>query len=116
MRFDDITYVLDDKAIMPKKMGVIATDIYDASKSLKYYEESIPEVRNVMEICNQMHTNDDFDNIIAERIEPQGFYKKYVHFFILRCEEDTNITYIVKAEGSDNRTWIDGEFQNGEVY
>ena len=111
MRFDDITYVLGDIAIVPEKMGIVATDIYDASKTLKYYEESIPEVISAMKLCSRMCNNKDFDNIISERTGIQGFYKKHVHFFILHCEEDTEITYIVKTDGSDNRTWIDGKLK-----
>lgn len=109
MKFKDITYVLKDKAIMPEVMGAVAVNLYDWSIPFAYYEETIPEVEKIMEICKNFKVDDEFENIISKEEAPFGFYKKCVNFFIIETLEETNITYFPRADSEDNRHWINGE-------
>ena len=109
MRFKNIIYKLEDKAIMPEVMGTVATDLYDWTISFKRYEEIIPEVEKVMEICKDFNNEDEFKDIVTEEEAPFGFFKKYVHFFIIETTEETSVTYFPRIDCADDRHWLNGK-------
>lgn len=109
MKFKDIIYALEDSVILPNKMGMVAIDIYEKDKTIRCYEESITEVKIAMELCNHVCPEDDFDNVILDKSEQAGFYKKYVHFFIVWTKKEEEVSYIVETGSSENRTWINGK-------
>lgn len=111
MKLLDITYKLTDKAIMPDKMGVISKKLYDWTK-YNYYENSIPEIEYIMHLCKGYRMETEIHNASGNEETPHGFYRKYVHFFIVEAEEETQITYFPRIAGDKNdkfRHWLNGK-------
>ena len=110
MKLQDITYKLTDKAIMPEKMGIASVSLYDWTK-YNYYEDSIPEIDFILNLCKDYNMDAEFENCLETEV-PHGYYRKYVYFFLLEVEEKTEITYfprIPEEEFERYRHWIDGK-------
>ena len=107
MKLKEIVYKLDDNAIMPDKMGVISTNLYDWNIECLKYEDPIPEIAAIQELVLSSKLNDDLPECNNE-YPPHGYYKKYVFYFIINTDEITSITYFPRISNTKNRLWING--------
>lgn len=108
MKLKDIIYKLTDKAIMPTKMGVLSTTLYDWI-SYSYYEETLPEITEALKICETYALDDDIICSNLDETSPMGFYRKYIHYFIVDAPRDMDITYFPRIAKPAVRHWINGK-------
>ena len=109
MKYKDIVYELKNSEIVPFKMGVVSTEICDNNAPLKCYIKNNPDVNKAVKMCNENSLNNDINNCISKEIAPPGYYKKYVHFFIVFVKNETSIAYYPRIAFGQSRHWINGK-------
>lgn len=109
MKYKDITYVLKEEAIVPYNMGTVAIHLYDNNESCKKYAFSSPEVNVAVELCKSHDLEDEVENIVADLAVQEGFYQKYIRYFIVYVEEDVDIACYPRIKYGHCRYWINGK-------
>ena len=109
MKFKDIVYKLRDTEFTPYRMGTVSTEVCDCTVPLKCFINSIKDVEFAVKLCSDFDLNDSIVNLISEEEVPLGFYKKYIHYFIIYVDDDTDITYYPRIAYGQSRHWINGK-------
>ena len=109
MKYKDIIYGLNNRAFTPYNMGTVSTEICDCFVPIKCYAHATQDIKIATSLCENFGLDEEVINVISEEAAPEGFYKKYVHYFILHVLEDTDIAYYPRIAFGQSRHWIDGK-------
>lgn len=109
MKFKDIVYSADQDLICPNKMGVIEAELVNCKISYHRYIETLPAVNEAVKLCSNCSLDEEVINITSKEQPGNGLCKRYIYYFVLFLNEDTDIAYFPYIPESCHRHWINGQ-------